>query len=50
MQCSLFDEKFAIFEFCRLRAVKRDVNELSVALKFVQLNESMRNVTVSLSV
>ncbi|XP_069963991.1 uncharacterized protein [Bactrocera oleae] len=48
VQCSLFDEKFAIFEFCRLRAVKRDVNELSVALKFVQLNESMRNVTIRL--
>ncbi|XP_050324508.1 uncharacterized protein LOC126755832 [Bactrocera neohumeralis] len=48
VQCSSFDEKFATFEMCRLRAVKRDVNELSVALKFVQSNETMRNATIRL--
>ncbi|XP_054090850.1 uncharacterized protein LOC114804799 [Zeugodacus cucurbitae] len=48
VQCSSFNEKFAIFDMCRLRAVKRDVNELSVRLKFVQSTETMRNATIRL--
>ncbi|XP_004520325.2 uncharacterized protein LOC101450525, partial [Ceratitis capitata] len=46
LQCTAFDEGFVIFDFCRLRAVKRDVNELSIKLKFLQATDSMRNVTL----
>ncbi|XP_053964331.1 uncharacterized protein LOC128867252 [Anastrepha ludens] len=48
VQCSTFDEKFVEFEMCRLRAVKRDVNELSLMTRFLNTTELTRNVTIRL--